>query len=143
MDPGPIILILTFGVPVIAIVLIVWWIRRDFAGLSKWAQQNKIDQANAKPAKAKIVSASQGVQGGEIRRMIFFTFEINNGYSEPYTASAGWFVDTLHLSKIQEGETIDVKVDRNNPRKIYPAAGWATYTEGYSSDLSVDKLSGR
>lgn len=143
MDPGPIILILSFGIPAIAIILIVWWIKRDFTGLSKWAQQNKVDQANAKPAKAKIVSVSQGLQGGEIRKMIFFTFEINNGYSEPYTASAGWFVDTLQLSRIQEGEIIDVRVDRSNPKKIYPAQNWATYTEGYDSGLSVDKLRGR
>jgi hypothetical protein len=143
MEAGDIILILTFGIPALAVILIVWWMKRDFSSRSKWAGENRISQQNAKPAKAKIISASQGLQGGEIRKMIFFTFEINNGYSEPYNASAGWFVDTLHLSKIEEGKVIDVRVDRSDPKKIYPAAGWATYTEGYDSGLSVDKLRGR
>ena len=49
----------------------------------------------------------------------------------------------LHLNKIQEGSVIDVKVDIDDPQKIYPANSWAVYTEGYSSDLSVDKLEGR
>ena len=143
MDTGTIILILSFGIPVLIVIGIIWWIKRDFTSLSKWAQETKRRQAQAKPAKAKIISASQGIQGGEIKKMIFLTFEINDGFTAPYTAAAGWFVDTLHLSKIQEGSVIDVKVDTVDPNKIYPAASWAVYTEGYSSDLSADNLSGR
>lgn len=140
MDTGEITLILSFATPVVVIILIFWWIKSDFSRLSKWAKQNKINQANAKPAKAKILSASQSFNGGDISRLIFFTFEINNGYSEPYTAGAGWFVDTLHFSKIQEGNIIDVKVDRDDPKKIYPSESWATYTEGYNRNLSKDNL---
>lgn len=142
MDTGTIILVLSFGIPILIVFAIIWWLKRDFGKLSKWAQENKKRQAMAKPAKAKIISVSQGIQGGDIKKMIFFTFEINDGFSPPYTASAGWFVDTLHLNRIQEGMTIDVKVDIDEAQKIYPTAPWATYTEGYSSDLSVDKLSG-
>lgn len=143
MNTGNIILILSFGIPLLIVIGIFWWIKRDFTNLSKWAKESKRRQAQAKPAKAKIISASQGIQGGEIKKMIFLTFEINDGFTTPYTASAGWFVDILHLNKIQEGNLIDVKVDSADPQKIYPAASWATYTEGYSSDLSVDKLRGR
>lgn len=143
MEIGDLILWLSIVTPLVVVALIVWWLKRDFNKLNKWAQQNKINQANAKPAKAKIISASQGIQGGDISKMIFMTFEINNGYNEPYTASAGWFIDALHLNKIQEGSVIDVKVDRNDPKKIYPAASWATYTEGYSSDLTVENLRSR
>lgn len=143
MDTGDIILILSFGVPLLVIAAIFWWMKRDFGKLSKWAEENRQRQQAAKPAKAKIISVSQGIQGGDIKKMIFFTFEINDGFKSPYTASAGWFVDTLHLNKIQEGMELDVKIDREDPQKIYPANSWATYTEGYSSDLSVDKLRGR
>ena len=142
MDAGAIIMILSFGIPILIVIGIIWWIKRDFTSLSKWAQETKRRQAQAKPAKAKIISASQGIQGGEIRKMIFLTFEINDGFTAPYTASAGWFIDTLHLSKIQEGSVIDVKIDIDDPNKIYPAGSRAVYTEGYSSDLSVNKLSG-
>ncbi len=143
MDAGAIIMILSFGIPILIVIGIIWWIKRDFTSLSKWAQESKRRQAQAKPAKAKIVSVSQGIQGGDIKKMIFLTFEINDGFTAPYTAAAGWFVDTLHLNKIQEGSVIDVKIDIDDPQKIYPAASWAVYTEGYSSELSVDKLSGR
>ena len=142
MDTGTIILILSFAIPILVIVSIVFWIKRDFNRLAKWAKENKRRQAEAKPAKGKILSASLGVQGGDIKKMVFLTFEINDGYSAPYTASAGWFVDALNLHKMQEGNVIDVKVDKDDPKKIYPAETWAVYTEGYSSDFSVDKLSG-
>lgn len=143
MDAGYIIMILSFGIPILVIAGIIIWLKRDFLKLSKWAKENKKRQAAAKPAKAKIISASQGIQGGEIKKMIFLTFEINDGFTAPYIASAGWFVDSLHLSKIQEGTMLDVKVDIEDSNMIYPAASWAVYTEGYSSDLSMDKLSGR
>lgn len=142
MDTGTIILILSFGIPILIIAGIIIWLKRDFGKLSKFAQETRKRQSDAKPAKAKIISASQGLQDGDIKKMIFLTFEIDDGFTSPYTASAGWFVDTLHLSKIQEGMEIDVKVDKIDPMKIYPAASWAVYTEGYDSNLSVDKLSG-
>jgi hypothetical protein len=143
MDTGTIILFLSFGIPILVIGAIFWWMKRDFSNLSNWAKESRQRQAASKPAKAKIISVSQGIQGGNIKKMIFFKFEINDGFRQPYTASAGWFVDTLHLNKIQEGMELDVKVDSDDPHKIYPANSWAVYTEGYSSDLSVDKLSGR
>jgi len=142
MDTGTIILILSFAIPILVIVSIVFWIKRDFNRLAKWAKENKRRQAEAKPGKAKIISAKQGVQGGDISAMIFFSFEVNDGFTQPYISSAGWFVDRLHLNKVQEGNLIDIKIDLNDPKKIYPAETWATYTEGYSSDMTVDKLSG-
>ncbi len=142
MDTGTIILILSFGLPVVAIIAVILWLKRDHKKLADWAKENKRRQAEAKPAKAKLLSASLGVQGGEIKKMVFISFEINDGYSAPYTASAGWFVESLNLHKMQEGNVIDVKVDKDDPKKIYPAETWAVYTEGYSSDFSVDKLSG-
>lgn len=132
MDTGYIIMILSFGIPLLVIAAIIIWLKLDFSTLSKWAKENKKRQAAAKPAKAKIVSLTQGVQGGDISRMIFLTLEINNGFSAPYLASAGWFVEAVHFSKIQEGMTIDVKIDNDDQGKIYPANSWATYTEGYA-----------
>ena len=55
MDTGTIILILSFGIPALIVVGIIWWIKRDFTSLSKWAQENKRRQAQAKPAKAKLL----------------------------------------------------------------------------------------
>ncbi len=143
METGTLILIISFGVPILIIAIIFLFLKQSLSRRKKWAEENRRKQDAEFPAKAKIISVSQGIQGGDIKKMIFFTFEINDGFISPYTASAGWFVDTLHLSKIQVGMELDVKVDKDDKQKIYPANSWAVNTEGYSSDLNVDKLSGR
>lgn len=108
MDSVTIILILSFGIPILVNAAKFWWMKRDFGKLSKWAKESKKRQSAAKPAKTKIISVSQGIQGGDVKKMIFLTFEIYDGFRKPYTVSAGWFVDTLHLNKIQEGMELDV-----------------------------------
>jgi len=115
MDTGTIILVLSFGIPLVVIALILLGLKRSFAKKKKWADELKLKQANAKPATAK-------------------------GISAPYEADAAWFVETLHFNKIQEGNTIMVKVDGDNPKTIYPAESWTVYTEGYDRSLSLDKL---
>jgi hypothetical protein len=140
MDTGTIILILSFGIPLVVIVLIIAVIKRSFAKRKRWADELKLKQANANPAAAKVISASQGLHGGSIRRLIFLKLLVSDGFTEPYEAEAAWFVETLHFNKIQEGNAIMVKVDRDNPKTIYPAESWAVYTEGYDRNLSLDKF---
>lgn len=140
MDTGTIILILSFGIPILVIALILLGLKRSFAKKKKWADELKVKQANAKPAAAKVISAFQGLHGGNIRRLIFLKLLVSDGFSEPYEADAVWFVETLHFNKIQEGNAIMVKVDRDSPKTIYPAESWAVYTEGYGRSLSLDRL---
>jgi hypothetical protein len=139
MDIGEVILILSFLTPVVVIVMIFMWIRSSNSKLAGWAKENKARQARAKPANAKIISAKQGVTGGDIKRIVYLELDILDSI-KPYRASAAWFVDTLHFSKIQEGNVISVKVDADNPMKIYPADSWAVYTEGYDTP-ELKKLS--
>jgi len=130
MDTGQITLILSFLTPVVVIFLIFRWIRKDHKRLAKFELETRERQARARLCNAKIISSKQGVTGGDIKRIIYFDFEIMDSHS-PYRASAAWFVDTLHFNKIQEGNIISVKVDAEDSMKIYPADRWAVYTEGY------------
>ncbi len=140
MDTGIIIIIVSLGVPVIIILSFFIFIKRDFTKNKKFADELKQKITKARPANAKVLSASQGVVGGSIKRLIFLKLEINNGFGQNYEAEAAWFVDTLHFDKIREGSFFPVKVDSQNKYIIYPGESWAVYTEGYGKELSVDNF---
>jgi len=130
MDLGTLILIISFGLPILIVIIIVFFLKRSFAKKKQWADELKLKQANAKAATAKVISASQSLYGGELRRIIFLKLLISDGFTPPYEADAAWFVDTMHFNKVQEGNEIMVKVDRDDPKKIYPAESWGIYSEG-------------
>ncbi|HEY3251402.1 MAG TPA: hypothetical protein VGK25_09825 [Ignavibacteria bacterium] len=130
MDTGTIILILSFLTPVVVIIIIFMGMKRGFKKQANWAKELKEKQAKARPFNAKVINSSQGTTGGDIKRIIYFDFEIIDPV-KPYNASAAWFVDTLKFNLIQPGCFIAVKVDADDPMKIYPDVPWAVYTEGY------------
>ncbi|RPI13356.1 MAG: hypothetical protein EHM58_18640 [Ignavibacteriae bacterium] len=140
MDTGTLILILSFGIPALVIILIFYFLKRSFSKQKQFAQELQKRKNEANSANAKVISASHGLQGGEIKRLIFLKLEINDGFSSPYEAKVGWFIDTLHFDKIKEGSFIPVKVDSANKYAIFPDISWAVYTEGYSTELSVENL---
>lgn len=140
MDTGTLIVIINIAIPVIIILLVYLWVKRYFGKQKKFADELRQKIAAAKPANAKVISASQGVAGGSIKRLIFLKLEINDGFGEPYAAEAAWFVDTLHFDKIREGSFFPVKVDSQNKYIIYPGESWAIYTQGYGKELSLENL---
>ncbi|MEO6694755.1 MAG: hypothetical protein ABIO41_06080 [Ignavibacteria bacterium] len=129
MNTGDIILIVSISVPLIT-ALIIFLLRR---GLTKDAASAiKINERKSKaiPVNARIISAKQGLEGGSIKSIVHFKFEILDG-GFPYETKATWFVESLYFSKIQQGDVISVKADRENKFIIYPDVPWAVYTEGY------------
>ena len=140
MDTGVIVIALSLGIPAAVILFIFLFLKRDFAKNKKFADELKLKIAAAKPASAKVLSASQGIIGGEIKRLIFLKLEISDGFNPPYEADAAWFVDTLHFDKIKESSSFPVKVNSQNRNIIYPAENWAVFTEGYGKELSVDNF---
>ncbi len=139
MDSGLIIMVSGLGVPVLAIIIIFLWLRRDQNKLKKIGDQLKLKKERAIPMNAEILEANPGFQSGDIRRIVFFKFKILDR-TNPYTAEAGWFMDTFSFNKAQPGEIISVKVDADNPQIIYPNVDWAVYTEGYDKSLTPKNL---
>lgn len=137
MDSGILIILINIAIPVIVILFVFLFIKRYFAKNKKFADELKLKIANARPANAKVISASQGIVGGNIKRLIFLKLEITDGFGPNYEADAAWFVDTLHFDKIREGSFFPVKVNSQNKYIIYPAESWAVFTEGYGKELSV------
>jgi preprotein translocase subunit YajC len=140
MDTGTILVIVNISIPVIVVLLIFLFLKRSLRKQKKSANERRQKISAARPANAKVLSASQGVVGGSIKRLIFLRLEINDGFGQNYEAEAAWFVDTLHFDKIREGSFFPVKVDSQNKYIIYPGESWAVYTEGYGKELSVDSL---
>jgi hypothetical protein len=140
MDSGILIVVVSFGIPLLVILFVILFMKRQFGKSKKFADELRKRKEAARPATATVLSASHGLHGGDIKRLIFLKLEINDGFSSPYEAKAGWFIDTLHFDKIKEGSLIPVKVDIANKHAIFPDVSWAVYTEGYSSDLSVENL---
>ena len=135
-----IIILINLGIPAVIILFVFLFIRRKFAKNKKFADELRQKIANARPANAKVLSASQGIVGGSIKRLIFLKLEINDGFGQNYEAEAAWFVDTLHFDKIKEGSFFSVKVNSENKSIIYPGESWAVYTEGYGKELSVENF---
>lgn len=44
-----------------------------------------------------------------------------------YEISTSWIVDVSAVSMVQPGETVSVKVDKDDKSKIYPGVNWAAY----------------
>ena len=62
MDTGIIIIILSLGIPAGVIVFFILFIKRQFKRNKKFADELKKNLAEAKPATAKVITASQGVE---------------------------------------------------------------------------------
>lgn len=133
METGNIILIVSFAIPVIVIVCILYFMRRSFKKNARYSEELKRKINSAVPATAVVLSATQGITSGDINRIIHLKFKISNSFGAPYEANTTWFVNTLHFDKIREGNSIMVRVDADNQNIIYPAESWGRFTSGYEN----------
>ncbi len=133
METGSIILVLSFAVPAVVILAILFLLRRGLKKDVKYAKELSKKISEARPATALILSASQGIISGDINRIIHLKLKVSDGFGAPYEAKTTWFVNTLHFDKIREGNGIMVKVDADNKNIIYPAESWGRFSSGYEN----------
>ncbi|HMS64908.1 MAG TPA: hypothetical protein PKD83_06600 [Ignavibacteria bacterium] len=133
METGTLILIISLSVPLLVIVIIFYFMKRSFKKQSKFADELRLKISQARSATAVVLSASQGLTGGDINRIIHLRLEVSDGFGPTYITNATWFINTLHFDKIREGNAIMVKVNAQNKNIIYPAESWGKYTEGYEN----------
>lgn len=133
METGSIILVLSFAVPAIVILVILYFLRRGLKKDAKYAEELSKKISAARRATALILSASQGIISGDINRIIHLKLKISDGFVAPYEAKTTWFVNTLHFDKIREGNGIMVKVDAEDKSIIYPAESWGRFSSGYEN----------
>ena len=133
METGSLILILSFVIPLIVIIIILLSIKKGFKKQVQFSKELNKRISASRPATAVIISANQGMTGGDIHRIIHLNLQISDGYGPAYNAGVTWFVNTLHFDKIREGNSIKVKVDAENKNTIYPSESWAKYSQGYEN----------
>lgn len=139
METGSIILITSFTVPVIVIVMIIYFMRRSFRKDVKFAEDLNFKINAARPATAVILSVSLGISSGDISHIIHLKLKISDGFGQPYETKTTWFINTLHFDKIREGNAIIVKVDKDNKNIIYPAESWGRFASGYDNLQSKNR----
>jgi hypothetical protein len=53
------------------------------------------------------------------------TLKVEPPGAEPFTTVVEWFVDPVMQSYLQPGSPLSVKIDANDPRRVYPNLDWA------------------
>lgn len=90
----------------------------------KLVQAKKARVAAARPAQAKVRAAKQGrgalIRNGQRGPEIMLTLEVDGR-----TVEARWNVFELGIPKIQEGATVPVRIDAEDPSIVFPDAEWA------------------
>ncbi len=116
-----IVLIIAVILAVVALVVIL-----TFRGMYKTAQKARDGFARAIPATAKVIRVSESVNAAGYDTVdINVTFEVVPPSGEPYHVKTTWSVDPASVSKIQKGETVAIRIDPDDRRKIYSAEPWA------------------
>jgi hypothetical protein len=114
-----------FFVPFIFLVLIlvavVWGFFR-----AREVKAFNASRRRAKKAAAKLlrVDRSEKSQSGEI--LANFALEIYPTGGEPYALhDLEWYIEPAAAAKFQEGATLNIRIDAQDRRVIYPAERWA------------------
>lgn len=96
----------------------------------------------AVPAKAKVVAVGRSwTQKNRGSVMIRLRLEVYPPEGEPYQVRATWEVDPASIPKVQEGQTVAVKIDRENSQIIFPRVSWAQYSWTNSEAKYADERS--
>jgi hypothetical protein len=88
--------------------------------------------ANATPATAQVLTIDQdGYSEAEgVRRLLMkLDLRVNHPYKGEYQAATRWFVKEFAIPQIQPGSEIAVKVNADDPSRVYPEDEWAEFAD--------------
>ena len=123
------LVLVALGIALLLVVLLVFMLVR---GNRLVAQKKREVLANAIPAEATVISLSRGgySTGEAFRKLeLKLTLRVEHPTRGPYEVNTKWLVDELALPRVQPQEVIPVKINREDPERIYPAADWAEFTD--------------
>ena len=95
-----------------------------FWQMARTAKKETDAIAQGIPATAKVIHVghSESSSGGVD---VNLTFEVTPPDGSVYKVKTIWSVEPLSVSKIQEGCTVALKIDANDPQKLYSLEDWA------------------
>ena len=102
--------------------------RRKTARRIQQIRDYEVRSRNAIWAVAVVVQAAGGISGeGATRTRMSVTLEVTPPGKPPYRATTCWLVDITALGSLQPGSELQVKIDINDSRIVYPGSGWASF----------------
>lgn len=126
-----IVLIFALVLAVVALIVVL-----AFRGMYRTAQKAREGFGRAIPATAKVVHVGESINAeGYDTVDVAVTFEVVPPSGDPYKVKTTWSVDPASVSKIQKGETVAIRIDRDDRRKIYSAEPWAQSLELMQNSL--------
>ncbi len=122
-----------------------WAFQRDarpvppehFYGLSRSIDKNTAARMlRATPASAKIVEVGNSYNMRGWGTSVALRLEVTPSNGSPYQVISLWEVQPPFIDQMKVGNTLAIKIDAQNPKVIFPAAGWAlqTYLKEYTED---------
>lgn len=128
---GVLVCILTVGLIAGIVALAIW--QSPAHTLERWGKKQKALLQNATPGDAKIIEV-----GASFTNLgttdVALRLEVTPQFGESFNAITVWSVEPVHLTKIQAGKSIAVKiveiqVAKSKTKKIksiFPDVAWAT-----------------
>jgi hypothetical protein len=115
-----------------AILPFVFLIRAAF----KRSAEIERNTAAATPARATIVNAESWSSEHSNRLNVKLVLDVQPPAGSVYRTETHWAVDYLAASRLQPGQSVDVRVNPAQPGLVYPGVPWATYTDSRLIRLS-------
>jgi hypothetical protein len=78
-------------------------------------------------AEASILSVRNSAAVGVSDVKVDISLQVKPPDGASYQAITTWLVELAALSQLQPGQTLQVKIDRNDSRLIYPVSEWAKF----------------
>jgi hypothetical protein len=127
--PVIIFIFVLIAIPVISIVLLrTYQAKQIQKAREEWAEIERRIEAGQLAA-ATIVSAraqsNREVAGTVVVRVVL---RVEQPGGATYTAAVNWDVDSVMDNALKPGQPIAVKIDPEDPKRIYPNVSWASYS---------------
>lgn len=90
------------------------------------AQRTRFEAA--KPAQARVLQVGKSV--AQVRNgtvIVKLRLEVSAAGSASYGVSTVWEIQQTAIPQVQAGQVLSVRIDADDQRIIYPAAGWASF----------------
>lgn len=113
------------AITIFVILIIFVFLRYAAKSGQKMIDKQNEKLENAEPGEAKIISSEKfylsGRHKGETYQCLKFKLEVSNRYKSPYITESIWNVQPMGAPAVQDGKTVSIKIDRENPNIIYPS----------------------
>lgn len=80
-------------------------------------------------AGATVISArhTPAVGSGQGKARVSLRLQVKQQDGRTYQAATTWIVNLANLAQVQPGQSVSIRIDREDPRRIYPNAPWAAF----------------